>query len=199
MVPDMQKVIFYALLVFLPAHANDSPHYQKWLDFKKAFAAELGGPTGIYSIQDMLELNSGERAYLSTGVVDTLRWVRSSPPTSIAQVQFEGRQARIRGPGIKERDLLQPAGEPLALPNGLTVRGTLLRDKVLKSYLDSRQQAGIMYVVGTAPPGKRPTKAAAWWTSTFRKARRRRRSRSTSTPRTASCARTQNTSTARWY
>jgi hypothetical protein len=186
----MRKVIFYALLLFLPAYANDSPHYQEWLDFRKAFAEELGGPTGIYSIQDMLELDPGEDAYLSSGAVDTLRWVKSPPPTSIAQVQFKGRQARIVGPGIHERDLLQPPGEALALPNGLTVRGTLLRERVLKlwlynanlparkgfkgpdyfpydprgvitgafrsnerpvpmSYLDSRQQAGTMYVVGT--------------------------------------------------
>jgi len=190
MVPNIRKVIFYALLVFLPAHANDSTPYQKWLDFKKAFAEELGGPTGIYSIQDMLELDPGGSAYLSSGGVDTLRWVRTPPPTSIAQVQFKDRQAQLQGPGIEARDLLQPAGEPLALPNGLTVRGTLLRDKVLKlwlynanlparkgfkgpdwfpydprgvitgtfrrneqpvpmSYLDSRQQAGTMYVVGT--------------------------------------------------
>jgi hypothetical protein len=187
----MRKVFCYAFLfVFLPAHADDSKHYQDWLAFKKAFAEEVGGPTGIYAIQDMLELDPGKSAYLSSGGVDSLRWAKTAPSTTIAQVQFKDRRALIRGPGIEERDLLLPAGEALALPNGLTVRGTLLRGEILKlwlynpklparkgfealdyypydsrgvitgtfrpneqptkmSYLDSREQAGTMYVVGT--------------------------------------------------
>ncbi len=187
----MRTVICYAfLLVFLPAHADDSQHYQDWLAFKKEFAAEVSGPTGIYAIQDMVELDPGESAYLSSGGVDGLRWSKAAPPMTIAQVQFKDRVALIRGPGIEERDLLKPAGEALALPNGLKVRGTLLREKILKlwlynpklparkgfealeyypydsrgvitgafrrneqpvatSYLDSREQAGTMYVVGT--------------------------------------------------
>jgi hypothetical protein len=187
----MRKVICCALLIVcLPAQADNSKYYQDWLEFKKEFAAEAAGPTGIYAAQHMLELNPGESAYLPSGAVDTLRWTKTAPPTPIAQVQFRDRQALIRGPGIKEHDLLQPAGESLALPNGLTVQGTLLRGKTLKlwlynaklpaqkgfealdyfpydasgvitgvfrrneqpvatSYLDSREQAGTMYVVGT--------------------------------------------------
>ncbi len=187
----MRKVIWYAfLLVFLPAHADDSQHYQDWLDFRKAFAEELGGTTGIYAIQDMLELDPGQSAYLSSGDVDSLRWIKTALPTTIAQVQFKDRQALIRGRGIEQRNLLEPIGKALALPNGLTVRGTLLREEILKlwlynaklparkgfkspdfypydsrgvitgafsrkdqpvtmSYLDSREQAGTMYVVGT--------------------------------------------------
>ncbi len=187
----MRQVIFCAfLLVCLRAHADDSQHYRDWLAFKKAFAEEVSGPTGIYAIQHMLELNSGESAYLSSGDVDGLRWVKTTPSTTIAHVQFNERRALIRGPAIEEQDLLQPVGEPLTLPNGLTVRGTLLREKILKlwlynpklparkgftaldyypydpggvitgafrrsaqpvtmSYLDSREQAGTMYIVGT--------------------------------------------------
>lgn len=187
----MRKAICCALLLgLLPAEAADSQRYQDWLDFKKAFAEELAGPTGIYAIQDMLELEPGESAYLNSGDVDSLRWTKTAPSTTIAQVQFKDRRALIRGRGFEERDLLQPIGESLTLPNGLTVRGTLLREKTLKlwlynsrlparkgfksadyypydsrgvitgtfrrneqpvtmSYLDSREQAGTMYVVGT--------------------------------------------------
>src|SRR5688572_33042381 len=107
----MQKVIWYALLlVFLPAHAADSQHYQDWLNFKKAFAEEVGGPTGIYAIQDMLELEPGESAYLSSGGVDSLRWAKTATPTTIAQVKFKDRRALIRGTGIKERDMIHPIG-----------------------------------------------------------------------------------------
>ena len=269
----MRKAICCALLLaFASAHADDSQHYKAWLDFKQAFDKEVSGPTGIYAIQDMVELDAGESAYLSSGDADSFRWVKTAPPTTTAQVQFKDGKALIRGPGIEARDLLHPIGEALALPNGLTIRGTVLREKIAKlwlynaklparkgfkaldyypydsrgvitgtfrrneqpvamSYLDSREQAGTMYVVGTlqvriegetynlktysnrnewndiqalllccaiALPARRPTAAAAWWTSTFRRGRHRSRSRSTSILRTASCAHTPSTSTARW-
>jgi hypothetical protein len=164
--------------------------YQDWVQFRKAFAEEAAGPTGMYAIQHMLELQSGEIAYLPSGRTDTLRWTRQAPPAAIAQVQLKDGRALIRGPGIKERDLLTLTDEPFMLPNGLTVRGSLLRGKTLKlwlydaklpaqkgfkaldyfpydargvvtgvfrrnekpvatSYLDSREQTGTMYVVGT--------------------------------------------------
>jgi uncharacterized protein len=187
----MRKVICCALLLIcLPVRAEDSKQYQDWLQFKQEFAEEVSGPTGIYAIQHMLELDPGESAYLSSGAVESLRWSKTAPLSPIAQVQFKDRRAPIRGPGIEERDLLQPASETLALANGLTVQGTLLRGKTLKlwlynaklpaqkgfvaldyfpydaagvitgvfrrneqpvpmSYLDSREQAGTMYVVGT--------------------------------------------------
>lgn len=190
-VVNMRKVICCALLlVCLPTQAEDSKHYQEWLEFKKELAVEAGGPQGFYAIQDMRELHPGESAYLSSGDADKLRWTQAAPATSLAQVQFKDGRALIRGPGIEERDLLQSKGEPLALPNGLTVRGSLLREKSLKlwlynaklperkgfealdyfpydargvitgtfrrneqpvpvNYLDSREQAGIMHVVGT--------------------------------------------------
>jgi len=190
-VVNMRKVICCALLlVCLPTQAEDSKHYQQWLEFKKELAVEAGGPQGFYAIQDMRELHPGESAYLSSGDADKLRWTQAAPATSLAQVQFKDGRALIRGPGIEERDLLQSKGEPLALPNGLTVRGSLLREKSLKlwlynaklperkgfealdyfpydargvitgtfrrneqpvpvNYLDSREQAGIMHVVGT--------------------------------------------------
>lgn len=187
----MRKMIrCTVLLLVLPAFAQDSRLYQDWLEFRKAFTEEISGPTGIYAIQHMLELEPGESAYLSSGAADSLRWVKAAPAATIAQVQFKDGHASIRGPGIEQRDLLQPLGEALTLPNGLTVRGTLLRGKVLKlwlynaklperkgfkaldyypydprgvvtgdfrrneqptavSYLDSREQAGTMYLVGT--------------------------------------------------
>jgi uncharacterized protein (DUF1684 family) len=159
--------------------------YQDWLTFKKEFAEEAAGPTGMYAIQQMLELNPGETAYLANG-----HWTKSVQPKPLAQVQFKDQHAVLSGPGIKEQDLLTLTDEPLALPDGLTVRGSLLRGKLLKlwlynaklpaqkgfktldyfpydaagvitgafrrneqpvamSYLDSREQAGTMYVVGT--------------------------------------------------
>ena len=187
----MRTLFCYALLLaHLPAQAADSPHYREWLDFTKAYSEEVGGPTGMYAIQDMIELEPGASAHLASGDVDSLRWIRSAPANPLAQVQYQAPRAVIRGSGIEERDLLQPRGEALTLPNGLTVRATLLREKVLKlwlynaalparrgfkaldfftydprgvvtgtfrrnaqpvpmSYLDSREQAGTMFVVGT--------------------------------------------------
>jgi hypothetical protein len=189
----MRRAFCCALLLsYVPLHADDSRHHQAWLEFRKAFDSEVGGPVGIYAIQDMVELEAGESAYLSAGGADSARWTVAKTPGNNARVQVrhEGGKALIRGPGIGERDLLQPAGRALTLPNGLAVRATLLREKIAKlwlynpklparkgfkaldyypydpdgvitadfqrhekpvamSYLDSRQQAGTMYVVGT--------------------------------------------------
>jgi hypothetical protein len=47
----------------------------------------------MYAIQHMLELDPGESAYLSSGSVGDLRWVKESSPAMIAQVQFKDGQA----------------------------------------------------------------------------------------------------------
>jgi uncharacterized protein len=184
-----QLLCWTVLLVCLPLRAENAKPYQEWLDFKQAFAEDVGGPSGIYAIQDMLELSAGETAYLPSGGADALRWSKTSPAVPVAQVEFKDKRGTLRGPGIKERDLLS-ASEAVALPNGLTVRATLMRGSILKlwlynaklpaqrgfkgldyfpydargvitgvfrrnqqpvpvSYLDSRDQAGTMYVVGT--------------------------------------------------
>jgi len=168
----------------------DAQRYQEWLEFKKEFAEEVGGAHGIYAVQDMRELAQGETAYLSSGDADSLRWTKAAPRTTLVQVQFKDARALISGPGIQERDLLKSDDDAFALSNGLTVRGTLLREKTLKvwlynaklparkgfkgldyfpydprgvvtgtftrneqpvpvNYLDSRKEAGVMYLVGT--------------------------------------------------
>jgi len=186
----MHKAICCVLLLFAAAaHGDDPRHQEAWLEFKKAFAAEVSGPTGIYAIQDMVELDADQSAYLPQGSADSLRWARTAAKPA-AQVQFKDGKAHIRGPGIEERDLLNPMGQALALPSGVSVSATLLRGKILKlwlfnptlparkgfkaldyypydprgvinatfqgyeqpvatSYLDSRNQTGTMYVVGT--------------------------------------------------
>ena len=177
----------YRIEYQMRGQADASQHYQDWLEFKKELAVEAGGPQGFYAIQDMRELHPGESAYLSSGDVDKLRWTQAAPATDPRAGAVQDGRALIRGPGIEERDLLQSKGEPLALPSGLTVRGSLLREKALKlwlynaklpqrkgfealdyfpydargviirhssgatssrcpvNYLDSREQAGIMY------------------------------------------------------
>ena len=61
-------LLLFLSQVFLPlaGHAAE-PGYPEWLEFKKEFAEEIGGPAGIYAIQDMIELNAGEMAHLSAG------------------------------------------------------------------------------------------------------------------------------------
>jgi len=177
------------LCLSLACHAAETSAHQQWLDFKKAFAEEMAGPTGIYAIQDMIELNAGESAHLPAGKADNLRWSKTSPETAIAKVDYNNKRAMVSGPGFERTDLLQSPGSAFALPNGLSVKTTLLREKTLKiwlynaqlparrnfkgleyfpydpqglvtgtfrrngqpvavSYLDSRDQAGVMYEVG---------------------------------------------------
>jgi uncharacterized protein len=123
------------LLLAIAGHAADTAGYREWLEFKKAFAEEVGGPTGIYAIQHMIELDAGETAYLPAGTADDLRWSKAPPGTAIASVSFSDKRALLSGPGIERRDLLQAKDNAFALANGLTVRTTLLREKILKVWL----------------------------------------------------------------
>lgn len=189
---------FGILFCCLPCLAADSPAYQQWLTFKKEFAEYAAGQTGMYAIQDMIEVDPGEIAYLSGAKnPDELHWskdvlanaagiVKANPAAS---VEFKDKKATLRGAGIRSVDLLQQK-EPLQLlPNGLTVRVSRLGDALKVwlynpklpaqrkfkglayfpfdqrgviegtfsrndnptpvSYVDSREHAGTMYVMGT--------------------------------------------------
>jgi uncharacterized protein (DUF1684 family) len=174
----------------LPCQAAEPAGYQEWLQFKQAFAEEVGGPTGMYAIQDMMELNADETAHLPANKVGSLRWSKTPPSAATATVKYMDKRALASGPGIQSTDLLQLQGKALPLGNGLAVKATLRREKTLKlwlydaklpeqrkftaleyfpydpkgritapfrrnekpvavSYLDSRQQAGTMYEVGS--------------------------------------------------
>ncbi len=129
--------LLYGLLVLLalPCHATDTAGYQEWLKFKQAMDAEAGGATGMYAIQDMIELSAGESAYLPANKKDNLRWSKAPPSGSIAAVKFADKRASVSGPAIQPSDLLQLQGKALPLGNGLAAKGTLLRDKTLKLWL----------------------------------------------------------------
>lgn len=174
----------------LSCFAGETTPYQEWLDFKKDLAKGAAGPAGMYAIQDMLEIDPGETAYLLPGKsAGEARWSKSANPAAVAIVQYRDKRATLSGPGIAATDLLQ-LKEPHALPIGLNVRASVLRERLLKvwlynpklvaqrkfkglsffpydpqgvikatfrrndapvavNYLDSRESAGTMYVVGT--------------------------------------------------
>lgn len=131
----MRRILF-GLLVLLtfPCHAADTAGYHEWLKFKQAMQAEAGGPTGMYAIQDMIELSAGESAHLPANK-DKLRWSKTPPSASVATVKYADRRAMVSGPGIQSGDLLQLQGKALPLGNGLAAKGTLLREKTLKLWL----------------------------------------------------------------
>lgn len=126
----------YGMLLFiaLPCSAADSAGYREWVQFKQDFAKEVGGPTGIYAIRDMVELNAGESAHLPPGRVDKLHWSKT-PSAAIVTVKYIDQRALASGPGIPSKDLLQLKGEALPLGDGLSVKATLLREKTLKVWL----------------------------------------------------------------
>jgi uncharacterized protein len=133
---DMER-FFYALLAFvaLPCYATDPAGYQEWVEFKQAFAAEAGGPTGIYAIQDMMELSPGETAHLPAGKTEKLRWSKVPQSAAVVSVNYSDRHAMISGPGIRATDLLKSPGTALPLGNGLAVKATPLREKAVKIWL----------------------------------------------------------------
>ncbi|MBM0105182.1 DUF1684 domain-containing protein [Steroidobacter sp. S1-65] len=133
--------LLHGLLVLLAfsCHADDTAGYQEWLKFKQAMQAEAGGPTGMYAIQDMIELGAGESAHLparqSAEKKDNLRWLKKPASAALAIVKFADQRAIVSGPGIQSTDLLQTQGKAVPLGDGLAVKGTLLRDKTLKLWL----------------------------------------------------------------
>lgn len=129
--------LLHGLLVLLAfsCHADDTAGYQEWLRFKQAMQAEAGGPTGMYAIQDMIELSAGESAQLPANRKDSLRWSKKPASDSLVTVQFADQRAMVSGPGLESSDLLQLKGEALPLGNGLAAKGTLLREKTLKLWL----------------------------------------------------------------
>jgi uncharacterized protein (DUF1684 family) len=124
----------FGLLVLLSiaCHADNTAGYQEWLKFKQAMEAEAGGPTGMYAIQDMIELSAGESAHLAANKKGNLRWSKAPPSESLATVKYADRRAMVSGPGIQSSDLLQLQGKALPLGNGLAAKATLLREKTLK-------------------------------------------------------------------
>jgi len=125
--------VFFGLTCF----AAETTPYQDWLQFKKEFAEEAAGSAGMYAIQDMLEIDPGETAYLLPGKsVGEARWSKSvHPATLLASVEYKDKRATLSGPGIQTQDLLQSKEPFQALPNGLNVRASVLREKSLKVWL----------------------------------------------------------------
>lgn len=169
--------------------ADLTPH-QHWLSFIQNAGYNASGPTGMYAIQHMKQLEPGAVVYLRPGNrLGDWEWFDQAPSEPTVRVEFKNGQAEISGPGLTTTDLLKAPQRTLNLPNRLTVRASFL-DTSLKlwlynpdlvearkfrgldyypfdakgvvnasftrndqpvpvNYLDSREHAGVMYVVGS--------------------------------------------------
>ena len=187
----MRHLWWLSVLLGFSCLAAETTPYQDWLEFQKEFADEAAGPAGMYAIQDMLEIDPGETAYLLPDkTAGEARWSKSANPAALASVEYRDKRATLSGQGIQTTDLLKLKEPFHALPNGLNVRASILRDRLLKvwlynpklvqqrkfkslsffpydpqgvikatfqrndapvavNYLDSREAAGTMFVVGT--------------------------------------------------
>jgi uncharacterized protein (DUF1684 family) len=128
---------FYGMfaMLALPCSAAEPSGYQEWLQFKQEFAEEAGGPTGMYAIQDMIELSAGESAHLPANQGNNLRWTKTAPSVPLVTVTFSDQRAMVGAPHITARDLFGLPDKTLSLGNGLAVKATLLREKTLKVWL----------------------------------------------------------------
>lgn len=183
--------LLWAACCSIRAIAAETNGYQSWVERKTELMGFAGGPTGYYAIQDMQELNPGERvSLLASKDIERIRWSKRTDKGALAQVDYANHKAMIRGPGITAADLLQLPDRQIELANHLFVRVSLIHDTSLKvwlynpklvaerrfkslsffdynprgvvkgtfrrfdtpqavSYLDSREEQGTMYVVGT--------------------------------------------------
>lgn len=132
----MRCLWWLAVLFSLPGIAGETAAHQDWLEFKKALSEQAAGPAGMYAIQDMLEIDPGETAYLLPGKsAGEARWSKNSNPAAVASVRFRDKRATLEGSGIETTDLLKLKTPWQALPNGLNVRASVLREKQLKVWL----------------------------------------------------------------
>jgi uncharacterized protein (DUF1684 family) len=133
----MQRFWFFLLWLFcLPCLAAEKTAYQDWVAFREAFALHASGPTGMYAIQDMHELSSGEAIYLLPGKNPAdLRWSTTAAKAHLARVEFKDKSAVISGHGIPATDLLQLKDRQLQLPNKLWVRVSFRGEDALKAWL----------------------------------------------------------------
>ncbi|MET0535800.1 MAG: DUF1684 domain-containing protein [Steroidobacter sp.] len=122
------------MLTALPGFADDRPGYEEWLQFKKEFAEQAFGATGMYAIRDMMQLSEGETAYVSA-TDKSPRWSKTPPKSPLVTVKYSDGAAMASGSQIRSTDLLQLQGKAWPLNNGMSVKGTLLRDKALKAWL----------------------------------------------------------------
>lgn len=188
----MRRTLLSLLLAVSAAAtaAVDLTPHQHWLSFIQNAGYNAAGPTGMYAIQHMKQLEPGNVVYLRPGNrLGDWEWFEQAPTVPTVRVEYNDGKALISGPGIDATDLLKAPQRTLTLPNRLTVRASFL-DTSLKlwlynpdlveerkfrgldyypfdakgvvtarfsrndqpvpvNYLDSRDHAGVMYVVGT--------------------------------------------------
>ncbi|MBI3300040.1 MAG: DUF1684 domain-containing protein [Elusimicrobia bacterium] len=134
--------LLLALALFIPctvigqaaSQPPTSPRHEKWLKFKQEHNALAGGPAGMLSILDMIQLVPGQSAYLRPSKSPAAaRWSREDQGG--VKVEYDGSKAHLSGPGLEKTDILSSPGPKAALPNGLLVRASFLKEKVLKVWL----------------------------------------------------------------
>lgn len=122
-----------ALLLFCAAQLQAQTDPRKdWDKFRAAMGENASGPTGMYSIQDMVPLAPGETAYLTDAApVEKIRWTTKAPgKTGTVSVTFQNGKATVKGAGAQDIDLSQAKDKQVRLPNGLIVRGTPLESSL---------------------------------------------------------------------
>jgi hypothetical protein len=161
------------LLANTSSAAADSG-YQDWLEMKKTFADYAAGPTGYYAIQDMKELKPGDSISLNASAhiqyKDNKAILSGAGISPTDLLQLENRQLQlpsgliVRVSPLHETALKAWLYDP-KLParrhfKSLTYfdydpRGVLqgkftrFATPAAQSYLDSRDEEGTMYVMGT--------------------------------------------------
>jgi hypothetical protein len=130
--------ILLALLVATTtqaASAADLTPHQQWLSFVQGAGYNAAGPTGMYAVAHMKQLESGNIVYMRPGNKrGSWEWFEQAPSTPTVRVEYTGGKALISGPGIDSTNLLESPDRQLTLPNRLTVRASLL-DQSLKLWL----------------------------------------------------------------
>jgi hypothetical protein len=148
----MRRLLGCAFLFLLTCASAQTSPPKEWLAFQEQFQAFAAGPTGLYSAQDMQELNPGDSMHLpSAQPLDKIRWIKGTAGDTLATIEYKNNQLMLSGPGLAPSDLLQVKGRQLPLPGGLIVKASSFRDQTLKLWLYNpglpaqRQFKGLAY------------------------------------------------------
>ncbi|UJB17222.1 MULTISPECIES: DUF1684 domain-containing protein [Lysobacter] len=126
----MRPLLYSALLLGLSCAAHADPR-QDWDAFRAAMIQQASGPTGMYAIQDVTVIAAGAIAHLPAGQKPAdARWAKDAGGKDEVRVGYRDGKAIVEGPGVAATDLLKAKDQQQALPNGLTVRGTVYEDSL---------------------------------------------------------------------
>ncbi|RZA00589.1 MAG: DUF1684 domain-containing protein [Proteobacteria bacterium] len=91
-----------------------------------------------FTLQDVIELKAGEKAYLALPKAPKRpRWAKVKPPKRSAELSFDGKKLSLSAGKVKKETLVE---SKWAAPNGLGISGSAIRKDLVKAFVYSLKE-----------------------------------------------------------